>query len=128
MKKVINGDYGLGGNSPIFREGDEVFARVIAVGTCEENGVAKRSLEAAYDHSPVVLRTGASSIATPTCSSISDDEIQVCGENPTQMEITNTLSCGTTLRTTTWLVTTESTFSLKPTPLVTSATTTELMP
>jgi hypothetical protein len=82
MKKVINGDYGLGGNSPIFREGDEVFARVIAVGTCEENGVAKRSLEAAYDHSPVVLRTGASSIATPTCSSISDDEIQVCWREP----------------------------------------------
>jgi hypothetical protein len=61
MKKVIAGDYGLiNGGNPIFEEGDLIYARVIAVGTCpDEFGLPSRSAEAAYDHSPVELRTGA---------------------------------------------------------------------
>jgi hypothetical protein len=85
MKRVIAGDYGLSsGGNPIFVEGDEVFARVTAIGTCvnEDTGLPKRSVDSAYDNSPVLLRTGASSIATPTCSSLNDEEIEICWEQP----------------------------------------------
>jgi len=85
MKRVLNGDYGLSNAGvPIFSENDEVYARTTAIGTCKDNnGNAKESAEPAYDHTPVILRAGATSIAKPTCKkSDNSEEIEVCWDQP----------------------------------------------
>jgi len=84
MMRVINGDYGLSANgNSVFNEGDEVYARTTAIGTCmNDQNQRKESIRPAYDHTPVVLRNGATSIAAPRAESVNDDEIRVCWNSP----------------------------------------------
>jgi len=65
-----------------FLEGDEVYARTTAIGTCtDEFNVYLRSAPA-YDETPVTLRAGASTINDPWASPKSDYEVEVCWNQP----------------------------------------------